>query len=178
MIEQTLVIVKPDGVVRRLVGEVISRCERAGLTLTYLDMMIPAAEQVEQHYGGDPAWLTAVGKSAIAAAEEAGLDWQSVTGVTTPDGVGRLIQARLVDYMTSGPVVVMVVMGPSAVKKVRQLVGATNPLAAAPGSIRGTYAVDDSVTSLVEGRALENIVHASGTVDEAEAEIPLWVRDR
>ena len=173
-IEKTLVIVKPDGVRRGLTGVVIATLERAGLELRHLSYTMATPETIEAHYAPDPVWLETAGGRAVSSLEEAGLDWRAMTGADNAADVGQLIRSRLVSYMTTGPVVVMVVEGPQAVRKVRQLTGSTAPLEAAPGSIRGMYCTDDVVASFQAERALENVIHASGSVDEAQAEIALW----
>jgi nucleoside-diphosphate kinase len=129
--ERTFVMVKPDGVRRALVGEVIRRFEQRGLKLAALQMIHPSRELAEAHYGvhrGKPFF----------------------------DGVVR--------FITSGPVVAMILEGPNAIAATRQIMGATRPLEAAPGSLRADFCLD------VE----ENLVHGSDGPETAEQEIALW----
>lgn len=129
--EKTLVLVKPDGVKRKLCGEILARFERKGLNIDAIKMINVPRELAEAHYG---------------------------------EHKEKPFFGELVDFITSGPVLAMVLSGKNAVSAVRQLNGATNPLEAAPGSIRGDYA-------LFIG---ENIVHASDAVETAEREVALW----
>ncbi|WP_202320124.1 nucleoside-diphosphate kinase [Archaeoglobus neptunius] len=132
--ERTFVMVKPDGVQRGLVGEVVSRLERKGLKLVGMKMLWIKKELAENHYA---------------------------------EHKEKPFFSALVDYITSGPVVAMVVEGRNAIKVVRNLVGATNPAEAAVGTIRGDFGLD-------VGR---NIVHASDSPESAEREISLFFRD-
>ena len=129
--ERTLVIVKPDGVQRGLVGEIISRIERRGLRLIGMKFMQVSEELAAQHY--------AIHK-------------------------GKPFYDGLISYITSSPVAVMVWEGPKAVEAVRQLMGATNPTNAAPGTVRADFAIDI-------GR---NLTHGSDSVENGEAEVALW----
>lgn len=131
MSERTLVLVKPDGVSRGLVGEVISRIERKGLTLAALELRDVERSIAEQHY-----------------AEHA----------------SKPFFDSLLEFITSGPVVALVVEGDNAIAAFRQLAGATNPVQAATGSIRGDYAVEVQY----------NIVHGSDSPESAKREIDLW----
>ncbi len=133
--ERTLVLVKPDGVSRGLVGEVISRIERKGLTLVALELRSVARSLAEQHY-----------------AEH--------------DGKGFF--TSLLEFITSGPVVAMVVEGPRAIAAFRQLAGGTDPVEKAmPGSLRGDFGLETQY----------NLVHGSDSPDSAAREIKLWFPD-
>ncbi|HWB70600.1 MAG TPA: nucleoside-diphosphate kinase [Egibacteraceae bacterium] len=134
MSERTLVLVKPDGVRRGLVGEVVARIERKGLTITRMELRTVPTDLAEQHY-----------------AEHAGKPFFS----------------DLVAFVTSGPLVAMVVEGADAVRSVRALMGATDPLDATPGSIRGDFATAIG----------ENIVHGSDAPDTGEREIKIFFPD-
>lgn len=135
MSERTLVLVKPDGVGRGLVGEVISRIERKGLTLVALELRDVSRELAEEHY-----------------AEHA----------------EKPFFGSLLEFITSAPVVAAVVEGPRAVSAFRQLAGGTDPVdKAAPGSIRGDYALETQ----------SNLVHGSDSPESAAREIKLWFPD-
>jgi nucleoside-diphosphate kinase len=129
--ERTFVMVKPDGVSRGLVGEVVRRIETKGYTLVEMKMFTIDRELAEKHYAEHEA---------------------------------KPFFGELVSFITSGPVVAMVVEGPEAVPGLRQLMGATNPLEAAPGSIRGDFATEIG----------ENIVHGSDSLESAAREIALF----
>ena len=168
--EQTFVIIKPDGIQRSLIGEVIGRFERVGLKLVGMKMPVPTKEICEKHYTIDPEWLRKVGEKNIS-------DYQR-RGITPPNTdaveVGKKILADLTKYMSCGPVVVMVWQGAHAVQLVRKLVGSTEPLTSDVGTIRGDFVLDSYQLSSADGRVIRNIVHASGSPEEAKSEIDLW----
>ena len=134
MSERTLVLIKPDGVRRGLVGEVLSRIERKGLRIVAMDMRVVGKDLAETHY-----------------AEHA----------------GKPFYGPLVEFITSGPLVAMVVEGPRAIEAFRALAGATDPVKATPGTIRGDYALE----------VQDNIVHGSDSPDSAEREIKIFFPD-
>lgn len=172
--ERTLVIIKPDGVARGLIGQIISRLEQAGLCILDARMTQATEKQIQDHYAEDPEWLENAGGRAVEVLSKKGIDWRVLTGCDTAPDVGRLIRMRLVDYMCSGPIMVLQVTGATAVRKARQIVGTTLPLEAEAGSLRGRFCTDDLVVSFQEKRALHNIVHASGDASEALREIEIW----
>lgn len=129
--ERTLVIIKPDGVQRGLIGPILTRFENRGLRTVAMKFMQIDRALAERHY--------AIHK-------------------------GKFFYEDLVRYITSGPVVVMVLEGPEAIKVVRAMVGATRPHEAAPGTIRGDFALT----------GLRNLIHASDSPDTAAAEIGLF----
>lgn len=172
--ERTLVIVKPDGVQRSLIGEIIKRHERVGLKLVGLKMMVPSAEMVEKHYTLDPNWRRVTGEKRIKAARDKGEKPPS----EDPFKITAIILEHLKKYLTSGPVVMMVWEGAHAVAIVRKIVGGTEPLATDVGTIRGDYVLDSYTMSDSDGRAIRNLVHASGSTAEAEMEIKHWFDER
>ncbi|KAL6775814.1 FAP340 [Auxenochlorella protothecoides x Auxenochlorella symbiontica] len=129
--ERSFIMVKPEGVQRALVGEVIKRFEQRGFKLVGLKVLVPSKDIANVHYG---------------------------------EHEGKPFFPKLVGHITSGAVVAMVWEGKDIVKTGRAMIGATNPLASAPGTIRGDFAID-------LGR---NIVHGSDSVDSAQREIALW----
>ena len=130
-LERTLVLVKPNGVARGLIGEIIGRYERRGLRISALKMLHVSKTLAAEHYA---------------------------------EHEGKSFFEELVSFITSGPIVAMIVEGPSAVQVVRDMNGATDPLEAAPGTIRGDLALDVG----------ENVVHGSDSVASAEREIALY----
>ncbi len=172
--ERTLVIVKPDGVRRGLVGEIIARFERCGLEIERLELRRATADLMIRHYPSDEEWLTKVGGKTLKTYQTYGLDPIQEVGTTDALEIGKKVKVWLVDFMTSGPVVAMVLRGNHAVDVVRKIAGDTIPLFAAPGTIRADYAIDSPDLANAEHRAVANLVHASGTVEEAEYEIGLW----
>lgn len=133
IMERTLIIIKPDGVQRSLVGEVIARFERRGLRIAGLKLMRISRPLAEEHYA---------------------------------EHKGKPFYEGVVQYMTSSPVVVMVLEGPNAVQVARQTMGATHPVNAAPGTIRADFGLDVS----------RNLVHGSDKPETAEREIALYFK--
>jgi nucleoside-diphosphate kinase len=132
-VERTFIAIKPDGVQRGLVSEIIGRFERKGFTLVGMKLMMVSRELAEQHYG--------VHKE-------------------------RPFFAGLVDFIISAPVVAMVWEGDGVVASARKIIGATNPLASEPGTIRGDLGVSI-------GR---NLIHGSDAIETAQEEVALWFK--
>jgi nucleoside-diphosphate kinase len=172
--ERTLVIIKPDGVQRTLIGEIIKRYERVGLKLVGLKLVIPTADRAKEHYmvGGEE-WLETVGKKAAAAYEKKGE--KSPYATYRENGVA-ILEANS-KYMSSGPVVAMVWEGNQAIGLVRKITGGTEPLSSDVGTIRGDYTLDSYGLADSDSRSIRNLIHASGEVDEAEKEIKIWFND-
>ncbi len=170
--ERTLVIIKPDGIQRTLIGEIIQRYERIGLKLVGLKMMVPSADLVEKHYTIDPEWRVKTGLKTIKSYEDKGL----TPPHTDPLKITSIILKNLVNYLTKGPVIAMVWQGAHAVQIVRKITGSTEPLMSPVGTIRGDYVLDSYQMSDVDKRSVRNLVHASGTVKEAEDEIAHWFK--
>ncbi|MFA7676329.1 MAG: nucleoside-diphosphate kinase [Candidatus Shapirobacteria bacterium] len=168
--EQTLVLVKPDGVQRGLVGEVIKRYEQCGLKLVALKMVIPTKKLTLQHYSTDPDWALKTGTKSFESYKSRGLP----TPGDDPVKFAEAIRTKLTEFMSSGPVVAMVWQGMGAVAIVRKITGSTEPLSSVPGTIRGDYTIDSYTASDIDSRAIRNIIHSSGSVDEASKEIPIW----
>lgn len=169
-IQQTLVLVKPDGVQRGHVGDIISRFERIGLKITALKMILPEKDSADRHYALTEEWMQAVYEKAKKKYDENGQEFPY------PDykSYGTDIKNGLVDFLMSGPIVAMVLEGEQAVPLVRKLVGSTEPISSPPGTIRGDFSLDSYSLSNAQNRPLRNLIHASGTVDEAKTEIAVW----
>ncbi len=171
--ERTFVIIKPDGIQRTLIGEIIHRYERTGLKLVALKMATPDAKTVEKHYMVDPDWIRKVGEKSIISYEKKGL----VAPFKDPEECGRAVLGRLKKYLTTGPVIAMVWQGNKAVGIIRKLTGGTEPLTSDVGTIRGDLTIDSYDMSDLDDRAIRNLIHASGSVEEAEKEIAIWFRE-
>ena len=171
--ERTLVIIKPDGVQRTLVGEIIRRYERAGLKLVGMKMMVSSADHIEAHYTLDPEWRRITGEKSIKGYTDKGLTPPTLD----PLEITAKVLENLKKYMTSGPVIPMVWQGAHAVKIVRKITGGTEPLTSDVGSIRGDIVLDSYQMTDIDGRAIRNLVHASGSPEEAEMEIKHWFKD-
>lgn len=145
--EQTLVIFKPDAVMRGIVGEIITRFERVGLKIVGVKMIEPDDEHYAQHYEGIGTLKTRKGK--------------------------EIFESQLAT-MREGPVIAMVLEGVEAVESVRKMVGDTQPKSAQPGTIRGDYAHVSYGQAASAGKGVANLVHASADSKEAKQEIAHW----
>lgn len=172
--ERTVVLVKPDGVKRGLVGEIISRIEKRGLKLIALQMIWAKPNQIDDHYPKDETWLKRIGEKTGKNYQTYGLDVKAELGTDNPIEIGKMVRQWLIDYMTSGPMVKMVISGIHAVDMVRKIAGNTMPSSAEMGTIRGDFSVDDATAANRGRRAIHNLVHASEIEKEAENEILLW----
>ena len=176
--ERTFCMIKPDGVKRALVGDIIHRFEKAGLKLVAINMFVPTAEQVRAHYPmSDDAWVARLGEKSLSAFEGLDIEPEDLLGSADTAVIGRSVADSLVEFMTSGPVVAMVFEGVQAINMVRKLCGHTLPFKADVGTIRGDYSVDSPSVANFEMRPIHNIIHASETPEEAANEIALWFGD-
>lgn len=148
----------------------MKRYERTGLKLVGLKMLVPTESMIEEHYLLDSNWKKNVGEKAIASYVKKGETPPS----SDPIEVANLVVARLKKYMTSGPVIAMVWEGAHAVELVRKITGGTEPRSAGIGTIRGDFVLDSYQMADSDNRAIRNLIHASGTVPEAQMEIPHW----
>ncbi len=170
--ERTFVAVKPDGVQRNLVGEIIGRFEKVGLKLVAMKMLVPTKEHVIEHYTLDPEWRRITGEKTISSYKAKGL----TPPTEDPLEVTEKLLNTLWAYMTSGPVVAMVWEGANAQKVVKKLTGGTEPLTSDVGTIRGDYVLDSYVLSDSDGRAVRNIIHCSGSTEDAKKEVDHWFK--
>mgnify|MGYP003577867094 CR=1 FL=1 len=170
--ERTFVAVKPDGIQRGLVGEMIKRFENVGLKLVAIKMTTVGEDHVEKHYTLDPEWRRVTGEKTIAGYKSKGLTPPS----EDPHEITAKILKNLIIYMTSGPVIAMVWEGAHAVKMVRKLVGGTEPLTSDVGTIRGDFVLDSYTMSDGDGRSVRNLIHASGSLEDAQKEIAHWFK--
>lgn len=171
--ERSLVLIKPDGVQRSLIGEIIRRYERTGLKLAGLKFFVPTKDLVEKHYLSFDGWLESVGVKSIAAYEKKGLK----SPFKTPLECGQAVLKRLIKYLSSGPVVAMIWEGNQAVGVVRKITGGTEPLTSDVGTVRGDLTIDSYSLADTDDRAVRNLIHASGSPQEAEKEIPIWFKE-
>lgn len=173
--EKTLVILKPDAVQRGLVGEIISRFEKAGLKLIASKMVRPSKDLADKHYPLDrQEFIEGMGHKSLNNYKELGVDPVKELGTADPHEIGKAVQGWLVEGLTSGPVIAIVLEGPHAVELVRKLAGNTLPIKAEPGTIRGDFSFDSSSLANSQKRAIRNLIHASGDKQEADFEINLW----
>jgi len=171
--ERTLVIIKPDGIQRSLIGEIIGRIEKTGLKLVALKMGVPTEQQCWTHYNKDDAWFESKGAKVLESRQAAG-----VVADKPAIEYGKDIVRALVKFMTCGPVIMMVWEGNQAVAVVKKLVGATEPATSDVGTIRGDLTLDSYNLASVDDRAVRNLIHCSDKVEEAEREIKIWFNEK
>jgi len=167
--ERTFVIIKPDGVQRNLVGEIIKRFENVGLKMTAMKMIVAKEQQIWDHYNKDDAWFEAKGQGVVENRKEAGLKIEKEA-----IDYGRDIIKVMVDYMTASPIITMIFEGNAATSVVTKLVGGTEPTTSDIGTIRGDYAIDSYQIANQDERAVRNLIHCSEDPKEAEREIKIW----
>lgn len=173
--QQTFCMIKPDGVMRGLVGDIVSRLEKAGLKIVAMKMLQADEEMVRAHYPmSDEAWVNRLGEKSLSGFNNLDVDPKELLGSDDKSTIGKEVTESLVYYMTSGPVICMVVEGIQAIDMVRKLSGDTLPFKAAVGTIRGDYSVDSPAIANAEKRSIHNLIHASENAEEAANEIKLW----
>ncbi len=175
--EKTFVMVKPDGVRKGLIGEVIKRFEQHDLKIVALEMFQPDFGQIDNHYPKKEEWITRLGEKTKTTYEKYGYDLLEDFGTDDTSKIGPEVRKWLVDYMLSAPLVKMIVQGVHAVDVIRKLAGDTLPYRAAVGTIRGDFSIDSPALANKEKRAVANIIHCSETPEEAEHEIKHWFGD-
>ena len=172
--EKTVVLIKPDGVKRGLIGEVIKRFESRGLKIIALKMLVASREHVHSHYPNSEQWLRGMGEKTLDTYKQYEKDPKKEVGTDDPLEIGKMVAEWNVDFLTSGPMVAMVVQGIHAVDMVRKIVGKTIPADAEMGTIRGDFSVDSPTLANAGKRAIHNIVHASGDQPESTQELEHW----
>ena len=150
LVQRTLILFKPDAVQRGIVGEILTRFERVGLKIIGTKMIVPSKEHYHKQYEGIGKMVTRRGEKAFDMALE---------------------------FMTQGPVIAMVFEGVEAVELVRKLVGGTEPKMALPGTIRGDYSHMSFGYADEHNVGIPNLIHASGSIEEAKQEISHWFSD-
>jgi nucleoside-diphosphate kinase len=174
--QRSFVMIKPDGVLRGLVGAILTRFENRGLKVVAMKMLQADRETLQKHYPSSrKEWVERLGTKGRDAFASVGQDMTQ-----DPDysdyKMGQQVLDSLIEYMLSGPVVCMVVEGVQSISVIRKMVGSTLPTMADIGTIRGDYSVDFPIVGLAQGRALHNLVHASEIQEEADYEINLWFK--
>lgn len=172
--EQTLIVIKHDGVARGIIGDVMKRFERVGLKLVAFEFLQSSDDLGHSHYPDTEKWYTTVGNRTLDDYKKKDIDPIKEVGTDNAIEIGKKVKQWLVDYLTFGPVAAMVWEGPGSVEVVRKIVGDTIPVKAAPGTIRGDYSLDNVELANRYQRPFYNIIHASGEVAEAKEEIELW----
>ena len=145
--ERTLVILKPDALDRGIVGEILTRFERVGMKMVGMKLLVSEKDTASQHYTEDLAKRR-----------------------------GEHVRTMMIEMLTSGPIVAMVLEGIDGVEVVRKMIGATEPKSAAPGTIRGDYAHISYRFADERKIGVFNLIHASATPEEAVVEIDIWFK--
>jgi nucleoside-diphosphate kinase len=175
MMEQTFVMVKPDGVKRGLVGEIIDRFEKMGLKIVALKMVSAKDEILVKHYNAeDPKTLQRWGEKTLKTYTQYGKDAKKDLGTDNPLELGKMVRGWLFDYVKSGPMVAMILEGKHAVENVINMAGPTMPVNAPAGTIRGDFSTDSAAYANAEKRGVMNVVHVSASLAEADIEKALW----
>ena len=173
--EQTIVLIKPDGVKAGVIGEIIHRFERMGLKIVAMKMVIPTKDLLDKHYATDKqSTVERIGNKTLDTYKKYNKDAKAEFGTDDAAKLGKMVVGWLLDFMTSSPVVAMVVEGKHAVENVVNIAGPTMPVNAPAGTIRGDFSTDSAAYANEEKRAVQNIVHISATVEEANFEKMLW----
>lgn len=177
--QRTFFMIKPDAVMRGLIGQIITRIERTGLKVVALKMIKTNEEMVKRHYPmSDEAWVERLGAKSLSGFDSLSVGAKDILGTEDKMTLGKDVTENLVKYMSSGPVVCMIIEGMQAIDMVRKLCGHTLPFLADVGTIRGDFSVDSPAIANAERRSIHNLVHASENPKEAENEIKLWFSDQ
>jgi nucleoside-diphosphate kinase len=172
--EKTFVLIKPDGVRKGLIGEIIKRFEQRDLKVVAIEMFQPTKDDIDDHYPKDEKWIHRLGGKTLSTYEKYNIDPQENLGTSDQTEIGKMVREWLVEYMISAPLVKMIIQGVHAVDMVRKIVGPTLPFQADMGTIRGDFSVDSPAVANSEHRSVMNIIHASETEEEADHEIEHW----
>jgi nucleoside-diphosphate kinase len=173
VIERTLVLIKPDGVKKAIIGKIISRFEDAGLKISAIKMVWADESLARNHYFIDETWARGVFEKTKASYEKEGKQMPFANHME----IGKEVQRRNMQLLKECPVVAMVIEGPHAIELVRKMVGSTEPRQATPGTIRGDFALAESyILANGKNRAIRNLIHASDSKETSNREISLWFK--
>ena len=167
--EQTVIFIKSEAIQRQLIGEVVKRFEQLGLKMTACKMIAPTKEQMAAHYPDSDEWYQSNGQKTYD-----NLVARGIKPEMGPEDLAKRTRQRLIDYFVNRPLIAMVWEGPNAIKLGRKIAGATNPVEAEIGSIRGDYSCDSYEIADGLERSIETIIHASGSTEDAQHEIKIW----
>lgn len=164
MVQRTLILIKPDAMERNLADEIIKRYKKAGLKVFKQKKIVAPLSIIKKHYPMDPKYLRSIGEKTIAAGQN----------VKSAEAQGRKVVTWLRKFITSGPIAALLLEGEDAVAKARKTTGFTDPQSAEKGTIRGDLGTDSILVANKEERPVYNLIHASGSEEEAKKEIELW----
>jgi nucleoside-diphosphate kinase len=174
MKQRTLVLVKPDAMNRGLAGEIISRFEKVGLKIVHCRLVEADQQLASTHYPVTEEWLMKVGNNTLNDCEKYDVDVMEAMGTNDPIAIGHKVHEWNMEYILSSPILAIVFEGAHAVEVVRKLCGPTLPLLAAPGTIRGDFSSASALSENMAKMPIRNLVHSSGSTEEAKREIELW----
>ncbi len=174
--QKALLIIKPDGVQRGIIGKIIARFEAVGLKIIGLKFEMATSDKVIAHYPETDVWFKKVGERTLTNYEKKGLDVKTVFKTDDAVAIGKIVKGWLVTYFQESPVLMAVVEGYDCIEIVRKLSGNTIPVLANPGTIRGDFSHDTIDLANEQNRPLRNILHASDTVEDGEKEVDLWFK--
>lgn len=174
MIEQTLILLKPDAVQRGIIGKIVSRFEDSGLKIIGMKMVWATEELAKKHYHLEEVWAKQIYEKTLASYQKEGKKWPYKDYLD----IGKTIQKWNMQFLREGPVIAIVIEGPHAIEIIRKMAGSTEPRSAVPGTIRGDFAMIESYALAdKKQRVLRNLIHASDTAENAKREISLWFGD-
>ena len=170
-LQQTLVLIKPDGVKKKIIGEIIKRIENTGLTIKAMKMIWPDKDFAIKHYPLDEEWAKATFEKTKKVSEENKKPMKFKNHLD----FAKTLQKYLADFITESPIIAMVIEGPHAIEVVRKIIGSTEPRQALPGTIRSDFSsIESYEIADKEQRAVRNLIHASDSEKNAKREIELW----
>ncbi len=159
---------------RGLVGQIITRFENVGLKIVGLKLIRASDIILDRHFPSSDEWLVQVGSKSLESYKEFGIDPIEIAGTDNPLEIGKIIKGWNYHYLKISPLVVMALEGPRAIQAVRKMIGHTLPYKANPGTIRGDFSVNTPDLASVVGSSCKNLVHASGSQEEATNELTCW----
>lgn len=174
MIQKTLVLIKPDAMERKLAGEIISRFERVGLKMVDCKLVQADKKLASLHYPVTNEWLNKVGNNTLSDSKKYGVSAKEIFGTENAMDIGKMVHEWNMVFISSEPVLAMVWEGTHAIEVVRKLCGPTLPLLAPPGTIRGDFSSASALSENALKMPIRNLIHSSGTKEEAKREIKLW----
>lgn len=178
--ERTLIVIKPDGIERGLAAGIMVRYEKAGLRIAGCKLIKIKKSFAGKHYTASEQQIMTMGNKTIESSKTNNIYEQMAEKFKTedPGKIGAEIRKLMINFISSGPVLAIVFEGEDAVQKARKLTGFTDPSKADKGTIRGDFGQDSIAAATVEKRVVKNLVHASGSIEEAGKEISLWFKPK
>jgi len=179
-IEQTLMLIKPDAMERNLAGEIIKRYQEKGFKVVAIKMKKVSTGFAKKHYRATEEQIVGMGNKTLQSVMASGKPEQvkKVFKTEDPKLIGEKLLKWTIKNVTRAPVIAFILEGENAVAEIRKITGFTDPVRAEKGTVRGDLGQDSIAEANLQGRAVGNLVHASGTVDEARIEIDLWFKSK